>query len=120
MCLCGCEKKQTLFERIQNHNNRHVHYLTTGNNDGHNHSVQAVAEDTNEKFEALCEVMEEELLMMKGHIKQLTKYLIDPSSTSLKSYVNDEAVLLLREAKDEIIKLRAESGFLSEDDMQLK
>jgi hypothetical protein len=120
MCLlCGCEK---LFNKVQQRvvgGHRHM-VMTTGNHDDHNHSYQSVAEDTNEKFEALCEVMEEELLMMKGHIKQLTKYLIDPSSTSLKSYVNDEAVLLLREAKDEIIKLRAESGFLSEDDMQLK
>ncbi len=66
--------------------------------------------------------MEEELLMMKGHITQLTKYIVDKDVDDefLRKHVNEEAVLLLAEARDEIKKLRSQAGFLSDDDMQLK
>ena len=130
MCLCGCEKGgQTLFERIHNHTHRHTHMTyQTGNNDGHNHSVQAVI-DPRESLRIVCEEIEEdqrlvgeELLKMKGHITQLTKYLVDQDVKGelIKKYVDEETVNLLTEARDEIKKLRSQAGFLSEDDMKLK
>ena len=120
---------QNLFQKVQervNNGHRHMTYQT-GNNDGHNHSVQAVqaVTDPQESLLILCELVEEELSNMKGHITQLTKYLLDQDGlvdkkVIFKELVNDETKNLLIEARDEIIKLRSQADFLSEDDMKLK
>jgi len=131
MCLCGCEKGQTLFEKIQSH--VHVHssgWSISGHTHGHNHSVEA-SFDPQGAIEALCREVEdehilikEELLKMKGHMRQLVNYLMKDGligkQANLKEFINEEAKDLLVEARDEIKKLRAEAGFLSESDMKLK
>jgi hypothetical protein len=134
MCLCGCEKGQTLFERIQSRL-QHVHHSGwsmsghTHSPPDHNHSI--AVPDIEGTLKNLCDeieneqkLVEEELLKMKGHIRRLVNYLMDQDGIvgreKFRELINDEARNLLLEAKDEIIKLRAQAGFLSEDDMKLK
>jgi hypothetical protein len=101
-----------------------------------NHSI--AVPDIEGTLKNLCDeieneqkLVEEELLKMKGHIRRmkghirrLVNYLMDQDGIvgreKFRELINDEARNLLLEAKDEIIKLRAQAGFLSEDDMKLK
>ena len=97
--------------------NGHVHQFTMDGRSVHGMtSASQAVPDIDSVMESVCEVMEEELLKMRGHIVKLQKYIIERDGIDAfdSLYPNDD------EGKEEIRRVRLKSqGFLSEDDMKI-